>query len=222
MAETSTTAPDGAGSYSTTTSSVGIVQAPQPAQVADATRSVSSDEEWRNPREIKDALKSVRELRAELQSELKRLKSVEHAPAANGNDVLEQLQALKREVEIRDVLGEFNVTGKQRELLMLAAQAAKPANLREFLSGYVQKQEASMPMPQPVQATYPQPSAPSNTGAPRPDVLGTIPDNPMALRPEVIRQMTPAQIREHYENWKTRNSMNHNPLAMKRRGTPVQ
>lgn len=215
MAETTQSASDGANVVYTTQGA----QAPESKPTADAVQSTSDDEGWRNPREIKDALKTIRELKAEM-ADLRKGKALSPSPAIARDDTNE-VQSLRRELEMRDILGDLGVTGKQRELLMLAAQSARPTNMREFLESYAVK--ATQPATQPPQ-TIQHPTAPSNTGAAMSDPLGVIPESPFALRPETIRQMSPDQIKAHWANYIRKNSTNYNPFAAKNRNLnpPVQ
>ena len=194
-----------------------------PAQPADAGG-------WRNVEEIKAALKATRENEKLLKSFLPIMQKFEkwsnamapdgaaqpsapQAPVPQGGDAMQEIVALKRQLALKDAFDEHRIPqGPMRKLIEQAAQAGNVSDVRAFVAEY-----AALGT-QPAAPSQPAQSAPvTNTGAPSAQSSAFIPENPSALLPEVVANMTPAQKRAHWMAFRAKSNRNANPFAAKAR-----
>lgn len=198
------------------------------------------DEPLRNKREVVELRKQTRNLERKVDelteilkanlgrtSEQPKPKAV--APEAEqrvsaGKQALAELQDLKRELALEKALGAHGITGQARELIELAAKAAKPDDLHAFVAKYVPPKKSGGDEGAPAAAAVaPQaaPAAPTNTGAPAVGGQPFIPESPFALSPAAMAAMSDEDRIAHFERYVSKTSNSANPFisgfAKKRR-----
>jgi hypothetical protein len=171
-------------------------------------------EPWRNPAEIKKMMIRQREMETKM-AELENKVAPPAPPKTEGTprDVGAELDALRQDLELERAFGALKIESgsKQRQLLELAVKAAKPANVREFLQGFV---ETTAPVAPPAAE---KPKVPvTNSGSPTTqDDAAVVGNSPAALTPAMIKAMSPEQLKAHYEAYVGSQSPNTNPFSRK-------
>lgn len=167
---------------------------PVPALVVDEPANPSK-------RDFADLAKNVRSL-VDAFSKAQVPEHKKTAPKSDdkGTDLMQELESLRFEINIRDALADAKILdANQRELVALAAKAAKPADLKEFVGKYAPKAVATpIAIPAPV---IPQAPKPPDTG-PAASSGQVLPTDPSAFTQSMVDQLTPEQAGEWWERRK--------------------
>ncbi len=186
---------------------------------------------WNNKKELQDTIARSRVMERTLGNVIPAIERLEAqlakmvgggtppAPAATpaaappvddaGSKALAQVEALTRKLNFEKAANAAGIKEgtPQRELLESAYDAAKPADVGEWLKKYTGALAA------PAKAVIPGGSP--RLGAPAtPDESERLPANPLQLAPEVLANMTPEERVNHYNQWRAKSGQG-NPLASK-------
>lgn len=191
MSDTTTGVTTDVVATNTTTATDGATQTPTTADAAQG-------DEWRNPAEIKNALKELRALKAEVAS----LKSTGSAPrkAEPMSDVAE----LRAELTLRDALADMGLSprAKQRQIISAQYRMDRPDDVAGWLEEMSDALNLRTSKPAPVGVVgHPTITAPqaTNLGAPQREER-VIPRDVRQIAPTDWAAMTPLERRDRFND----------------------
>lgn len=206
--------------------------APAPAPVATAVDAAQapaqgSDELLRNPREVIELRKEVRELTKMFKDQLASRPAVpeskaEKSPAPAVDAAVESVATLRREWALEKALTEFGAKpGPVRDLIEKAVASDKPQDVREYVQRFSSLFTAPAPTAAPAApaAAAPAPAqAPvgrTDTGAPGVDFKASLPSDPRQIPPDVFKSLSREKQKEIVSGFISSQGVNRNPFARK-------